>query len=113
MLPKLVPGTSHSHRFAGARIMNDEAAVSLGSMGAVALGVASLIIGAVVSLILLSALFPSYSGAVGNLSENVTTSDWGNDTANSIAPVFGMLIALGGLFAIVGLGFAAYSLTKK
>jgi hypothetical protein len=82
-------------------------------IGAVALGVAAVIIGAVVSLILLSNLFPAYSGAVGNLSENVTTSDWGDPTANSIAPTFGMLVALGGLFAVIGLAFAAYQLSKN
>lgn len=111
-LSKLVPGTNHSTRRAGYRPMNDTAATSLSGIGAVALSVAAVIIGAVVSLILLSALFPSYSGAVGNLSENVSTADWGDDTANSISPVFGMLVALGGLFAVIGLAFVAYKLNK-
>jgi hypothetical protein len=113
MLSDIVPHTNHSRRFAGMRRMSRNDAANLGAIGAVALGVASVIIGAVVSLILLSALFPSYSGAVGNLSENVSAADWGDDTANSISPVFGMLIALGGLFAIVGLAFVAYKLVKN
>jgi hypothetical protein len=113
MQPKIVPHSRHSYRFAGTRLAkNDEAAVSLSHIGAAALAVAAVIISAVVALILLSSLFPSYSGAVGNLSENVTNADWGDPTANSISPTFGMLIALGGLFAIVGLAFVAYKLSR-
>lgn len=112
MLPELVPGTNHSRRFAGLSRLRKNESANLGAIGAVALSVAAVIVGAVVSLILLSNLFPAYSGAVGNLSENMTTADWGDPTANSIAPTFGMLIALGGLFAIVGLAFVAYKLRK-
>src|SRR5687767_10961732 len=56
------------------RLAHDDAA-NLGGIGSVALTVAAVIIGAVVSLVLLSALFPTYSGAVGNLSENVSAAD--------------------------------------
>lgn len=92
---------------------NDTAAASLGSIGTTAIGVAAVIVGAVVSLIILANLFPSYSGAVGNLSTNMSTADWGDDTANSLSPTFAMLISLGGLFAILALGFAAYKLSRK
>jgi hypothetical protein len=92
---------------------NDAAAVEIGDVTKVAFTVVGLILGAIVSLIILAALFPSYSGAVGNLSENLSTSDWGDATANSIAPVFGLLVSLGGLFAVAGLAFAAYQLTKR
>jgi hypothetical protein len=90
--------------------MNDKANVS--SIGTLALGIVVIIVGAVVGLIVLSTLFPTYSGAVANLSENVTTADWGNETANALGPVFGLLIALGGLFAIIGLAFLAYKLKR-
>lgn len=99
-------------RLSERRVMRDEAAVSLGAIGAVAMGTAAVIIGAVVTLILLANLFPSYSGAVGNLSDNLTTADWGDETANGISPTFAMLVSLGGLFAIVGLVFVAYKLHR-
>jgi hypothetical protein len=83
---------------------------NLSSIGGFALTIAAVIVGAVVALILISTLFPTYSGAVKNLSSNVTTADWGNTTANALGPVFGLLISLGGLFAIVGLAFLAYKL---
>jgi hypothetical protein len=91
-------------------LSNDQAAASFAGIGALALTVAAVIVGAVVALILISTLFPTYAGAVKNLSQNVTTADFGNTTANSLGPVFGLLISLGGLFAIVGLAFVAYHL---
>jgi len=106
VLPKSAKSDTATRRLA----QDDEAIVSLGHVGAFALSIAAVIIAAVVALIILSTLFPTYGGAVKNLSNNVTTQDWGNSTANSLGPIFGLLIALGGLFAIVGLAFVAYQL---
>lgn len=102
----------HSARFAGCRTLKNNDDANLSNIGTMAMGVAAVIIAAVVALILVSNLFSTYSGAVGNLSENVTAADWGDATANGISPVFGMLISLGGLFAIVALVFAAFKLRK-
>lgn len=104
----VLPRSAKSDR---ASLGRDDSA-NLANIGAFALSIAAIIIGAVVALILLSTLFPTYSGSVKNLSSNVTTADWGNPTANALGPVFGLLIALGGLFAIVGLAFAAYKLKQ-
>jgi len=41
------------------------------------------------------------------MNANVTYTDWGSATSNSLGPVFGVLVALGGMFALVGLAFAA------
>lgn len=95
------------------RQMAKDDRANISGIGGNALAVAGVIIGAVVGLLLISSLFPTYSSAVKNLSANMTSSDWGNTTANAIAPTFGMLIALGGLFAIVGVAFVAYNLAKK
>lgn len=87
---------------------NDAAEAGFGHIVGVALTVAAIIIGAVVAIIILATLFPTYSGAVGNLSTNFTNANWGNSTANSLSPVFGLLIALLGMFAIIGLAFLAF-----
>lgn len=87
-------------------------ATSFSKIGTYALGVASVIIAAVVGLVILATLFPTYGDSVNNLTENVTNQDWGNPTANALGPVLGMVVALGGLFAIIGLVFAAYKLSK-
>lgn len=109
---RMAPLPKHSARFAGLRERrfqtNDEA--DLSNIGGVAMAVAAIIIAAVVTLTLLSNLFPTYSASVASISENVSTADWGDETANGIGPVFAMLVSLGGLFAIVGLVFLAYKL---
>lgn len=82
-------------------------------IGRYALVVAAVIIGAVVALTLISNLFPTYSGAVANISTNVSTANWGNSVANGLGPTFGLLVSLGGLFAILGLVFLAYVMRKS
>lgn len=91
---------------------NDAAIVDLSHTLSYALVVVAIIIGVVVALAVLAALFPVYSGSVSNLSANFTTTNWGNSTANSISPIFSLVISLVGMFAIVGLAFAAYELYK-
>ncbi len=78
------------------------------------LAIAGIIIGAVVSMILIAALLPEYLGAVadvtGEFNNNTTTT--GDATADTLLPVFGLLVAFAGLFAIVGLVFLAVKLRK-
>lgn len=95
------------------RGMGDEAAAGLAGIGTMALGIAGTIVGAVVALSLVAALFPTYASSVGSISENVTDADWGDPTANTLGPVFAMLVSLGGLFAIIGLVFVGYKLRKS
>jgi hypothetical protein len=87
---------------------DDAAAFSLASP----LGIVSVIIGAVVGLIVLAALFPTYLGGVADLvgamtDENTTTGD---DTADGLLPIFGLVTAFAGLFAILGLVFVVVKL---
>lgn len=79
----------------------------------VALTVTVVVVGAIVGLIVLATLFPTYGGSVKNLSTNFTNQDWGNATANSLGPIFGLLISLAGMFAIVGLVFLIVKLTDR
>lgn len=70
-----------------------------------ALVIVAVVIGAVVGLSVLAALLPTFFGSLGDIGgvfsdENTTT---GNADADALLPVFGLLIAFAGLFAIVGL----------
>lgn len=69
--------------------------------------VLGVVITAVLAIIILSALAPVYIPAVKNLSQNVSTGDFGNATANSLTGVFSLIISLFGLFALVGLAAVA------
>lgn len=73
------------------------------NLGTVALTIVGVILTAVIGLQVLSALFPTYSGAVKNISTNFSTTDWGDATATNISPIFGLVAALAGLIGIVGL----------
>lgn len=78
-----------------------------------ALTVAGIIVGAVVGLAVLSALAPLWFDSASDLSENFSTADVGDDTANSIAnDIFPLIIGLTAVFAIAGLAFAAMKLRK-
>jgi hypothetical protein len=88
---------------------HDEAAViELGPL----LSTAAIIVGAVVAIILVAALLPTYLGAITDASDALENGTTGNDTADSLLPIFGLLVAFGGLFAIVGLIFLAIRLKK-
>lgn len=64
--------------------------------------VVSVIIGAVVILTLLAAVIRPFAGSLNNISDNITTQDFGNATANSIADVFPIVIGIAGLLVFVG-----------
>lgn len=82
------------------------------NMGAF-LTLAGVVLGAVVGVILLSALAPTFFSAIADLSGTFQTADLNDTTANTIAnSVFPLIIALGGLFAIAGLVFLAIKLKK-
>lgn len=78
------------------------------------LAIVVVIIVAVVALALLAALSPTFLESVAGIvnvfiSGNYTTGD---ATADNVMPVFGTLIAFLGLFALVGLVFAAVQLRR-
>lgn len=67
--------------------------------------IVAVVIGAVVGMAILAALMPTYldslSGVTGEFNDPNTTT--GDDDADALLPVFGLLVAFAGLFAIVGL----------
>lgn len=78
-----------------------------------ALTIVGVVIGAVVSLVVLAALAPTWFDATSDLVDNFTTADVGDATANSIAnTVFPLVLGLLGVFALAGLAFAAMRLRK-
>jgi hypothetical protein len=83
------------------------------SLGKAALGIVAVIIAAYLAVIVISNLLPTYAGGVSSISENVSTAEWGDPTADSLGPVFAMVISLGGMFALVGLALAAFHLKKS
>ena len=78
------------------------------------LGIAGIIIGAVVAIILIAALIPTYLGGVADVVDvfNDANTTTGDATADSLLTVFGLLVAFAGLFAIVGLVFLAVKLRR-
>lgn len=68
---------------------------------AITIGLAVAIVGGAVALKVMDSLLTTYSTAVDGIATNITVQDWGSSTANSIAPSFGLLISLLGLFAIL------------
>lgn len=78
------------------------------------LSIVTVIIGAVVGISLIAALAPTYMTALGDFvgvfnDANTTTGD---ATADTLLPVFALLMAFAGLFALVGIGIVAVRLRK-
>lgn len=90
----------NAHRRA---MLRDSANVSIASVGTIALSVIGIILAAVIGLRVLAALFPTYTSSVASISENFTTADWGETTANDISPIFATVVALVGMIAVVGI----------
>jgi hypothetical protein len=71
------------------------------------------VLGAVVSVLVLAALAPTFFTAIGDLAGAFESADVNSTVGNSIAnSVFPIMISLAGVFAIAGLAFAAYKFRK-
>lgn len=81
------------------------------NMGSITTIIATVVLGIVILLILAS-LAPSFITAIGDLVGALQTGTTNNTTADALLPVFGLLIALGGVFALVGFAFLAYRRRK-
>jgi hypothetical protein len=77
------------------------------------LGIAFLIIGAVVTVLVVATLTPTYVSAVANATTAVSTADFGNALVNSLTSPMSLLIGIGGLFGIVLLILGAIALGRK
>lgn len=71
-------------------------------------GILTVVIVGIVILLILAALAPTYLTAIADLVAALEGGTTNNTTADSLLPVFGLLIALGGVFALVGFAFLAY-----
>lgn len=79
-----------------------------------ALVIVSVVIGAVVGLSVLGALLPTFFTSladIGGVFTNPSTTT-GNSDADALLPVFGLLIAFAGLFAIIGLALLVVHVRK-
>jgi predicted membrane-bound spermidine synthase len=94
-------------------LTNDDARFSVTALLSVALAIVGVIIGAQIGMRLLSTMAPGFISDGANLSENISTADYGDPLANSLAPNFGLLISLAILFALVGLAFAVVFIYKS
>lgn len=68
------------------------------------------IVGGVVALVLVAALIPTLFNAVNDVNTNLTDpgTTTGDGTADTLLPVFPILIGVGAIIAIVGAIFAAF-----
>lgn len=73
------------------------------------LAIVGVVIGAVVVMAIIAALLPTFLGSLAdtNAAFNDPNATTGDATADSLLPIFPILIGLGGLIAIVGLVLAA------
>jgi len=80
-----------------------------------ALTVIGVIIGAVVGISVLSALAPTWFSSITGIVSVFTSGNYttGDTTADGLMPIFGLVIAFAGLFALVGLVFLVVKLQGK
>lgn len=93
------------------KLATDERAELNITFGLTIIGV---IIGAVVAIAIVAALFPTYMTSLSDLGTafNDPNTTTGDDSADALLPIFGLLIAFAGLFAIVGIVLLAVKLKK-
>ena len=82
------------------------------NMGSIT-GILGTVILGIVILLILAALAPQFITAVADLVSALENGTTNNTTADALLPVFGLLIALGGVFALVAYAFLAYRRRKS
>lgn len=76
------------------------------------IGIITVILVALVSLLIIAELAPDYFTAIADLVNIFETSTTNNTTADRILRVLAIVVALGGVFGLVGLIFLAYRKVK-
>lgn len=92
---------------------NDEGIFDLGAILTLAAGAIVAIITVIIVLNVLSTGTPQIASATNNITENVSTADWGDSTANAVAPSLGTIIAIGALFMVVVLAVGAFFVGRR
>lgn len=88
---------------------NDEGNVASAAMIGL-FAAAVLVLGGIVLFGFLGGTTSSLAANTKNTSSNISNSDWGSPTANSIAPSFSLIVSLGGIaIPVVGLGILGYA----
>lgn len=79
-----------------------------------ALSIVGVFIVAVVGMAVLAALMPTYFSSLAGVGDTFTDANTttGNSDADALLPIFGLLVAFAGLFAIVGLVIVVVRLKK-
>lgn len=72
------------------------------------MGVASMVIVAVVVITLLGALAGTFLGAANDVADAIENSTWTNSTVAAIVPALGLLVAIGLLLGFVALALGAF-----
>lgn len=78
-----------------------------------ALTIVAVIIGAVVGLFILAALAPMFFTAIADLVGAFNDGTTNSTAADSLLPVFGLLVAFAGVFALVGLAIYVVKIRKS
>lgn len=95
-----------------ARRRDDSGAMNITAVGVIALSIVAVILGAVVGMQVLASLYPTFGGAAGNLSENITTVDLNDPTANSLRPTIAMVVSIAAVLGILGIAVGIFALLK-
>lgn len=77
------------------------------------LKVVAVVISAVIVVTILAALVSTYASSVKKINANLTSADFGDTTANSIADIFPLVLGIIAVVALVGLALAAFSKFSK
>lgn len=79
------------------------------------LAIVGVILGAVVALAILAALLPTFFSSLGDINGvfNDPGTSTGDSTADSLLGIFPILIAIGGLFAVVTMALRSVQVGKK
>lgn len=85
-------------------VRNVDAFINMGTIT----GVLGAIIVGIVLLLVVAALAPTFITAVADLVSAIENNTFNNTTADGLRTVFGLIIAIGGLFALVAYAFIAY-----
>jgi hypothetical protein len=91
---------------------SQEGSIGLAAAISGGLGIAFLIIGAVVGMTVAAKSAPTYINATAEAANAVAAADFGDETANSLTGPFAMVIAIGGLSALVLLIIGVVALKK-
>lgn len=95
------------------RKMRDFANVNLGGLITVVFAIVGVILAAVLGLKIIAALAPTYAASVSDIADVFNTTDWGDQTATDISPIFAMVVGIAGLLGLVGLVFLSLNVYRS